>query len=95
MIQPDKCVTLQFNRKKHLYHFVELVDGKTRSILEKDTKRVGAIVASSRKKTSLMAKRQIEKRITQALKSIDSRPIKGEYKVWIYWNYVVHHLIFF
>ena len=89
VIRPDKCVTLQFNGKKVLDQCVDLIDGETRSILGKDTKILGATVASSRQKTSSIAKRRLKERITQALKSIDSRPIRGEYKVWIYRNYVV------
>lgn len=50
-IRPDKCVTLQFNGKKVLDQCVDFIDGETRSILEKDTKFLGATVASSRQKT--------------------------------------------
>ena len=89
VIRPDKCVTLQFNGKKVLDQCVDIIDGETRSIVEKDTKCLGASVASSRQKTSSIAKRRLKERITKALKSIDSRLIRGEYKVWIYRNYVV------
>ena len=89
VIRPDKCVTLQFNGKKVLDQCVDIIDGETRSIVEKDTKCLGASVASPRQKTSSIAKRRLKERITKALKSIDSRLIRGEYKVWIYRNYVV------
>ena len=89
VIRPDKCVTLQFNGKKVLDQCVDIIDGETRSIVEKDTKCLGASVASSRQKTSSIAKRRLKESITKALKSIDSRLIRGEYKVWIYRNYVV------
>ena len=47
VIRPDKCATLQFIGKKVLDQCVDLIDGETRSILGKDTKFLGATVASS------------------------------------------------
>ena len=45
--------------------------------------------------TASSAKKQLEKKISLALKSIDNRPIRGEYKVWIFRNYVVPSSRFF
>ena len=49
----------------------------------------GATIATSHQSTASKAKKQLEEKISLALKSIDSRMIWGEYKVWIFRNYVV------
>ena len=56
VVRPDKCVTLQFNGKNVVDQCVDLIDGKTRSILGKDTKILGATVASSRQKPPKLQK---------------------------------------
>ena len=89
-LHPDKCVTLIFDGKKILKnHRIELTDGWTRSISEGATKFLGATIATSHQSTASTAKKQLEEKISLALKSIDSRPIRGEYKVRIFRNYVV------
>ena len=90
IIRPDKCVTVVFDGKKVLKnHRIELTNGWTRSISEGATKFLGATIATSHQSTASKAKKQLEEKISLALKSIDSRPIRGEYKVWIFRNYVV------
>ena len=90
MIRPDKCVTIVFDGKKIIKnHRIELTDGWTRSISEGATKFLGATIATSRQSIASTAKKQLEEKFSLALKSIDSRPIRGEYKVWIFRNYVV------
>ena len=90
VIRPDKCVTIVFDGKKIIKnHRIELTDGWTRSISEGATKFLGATIATSRQSTASTAKKQLEEKFSLALKSIDSRPIRGEYKVWIFRNYVV------
>ena len=81
MIYPDKCVILVFDGKKILKnHWIELIDGCTKSISEGATKFLGATIATSRQSTASTAKKQLEEKISLALKSIDSRPIRGELK---------------
>ena len=87
VIRPDKCVILQFNGKKVQTNV--FIDGETRSILGKKYKIFGSYSCIISTKSSSIAKKRLKERITKALKSIDSRPIRGEYKVWIYRNYVV------
>ena len=90
MIRPDKCVTLAFDGKKTLKkHRIELTDGWTRSISEGASKFLGATIATTYQSTTTAAKKHLGEKISLALKSIDNRPIRGEYKVWIYRNYVV------
>ena len=90
MIRPDKCVTIVFDGKQIIkYHWIELIDGWTRSISEGATKFLGATIATSYQSTASTAKKQLEEKFSLALKSIDRRPIRGEYKVWIFRNYVV------
>ena len=57
--------------------------------LKEPQKSFGATIATSHQSTASTAKKQLEEKIFLALKSIDSRPIRGEYKVWIFRNYVV------
>ena len=74
IIRPDKCVTLVFDGKKILKnHRIELTNGWTRSISEGATKFLGATIATSHQSTASKAKKQLEEKISLALKSIDSR----------------------
>ena len=57
--------------------------------LKEPQNSLGATIATSRQSPASTAKKQLEEKISLALKSIDSRPIRGEYKVWIYRKYVV------
>jgi len=89
VIRPDKCVTIVFDGKKIIInHRIELTDAWTRSISEGATKFLCATIATSHQSTSSTAKKQLEENFSLALKSIDSRPIRGEYKVWIFRNYI-------
>ena len=58
------------------------------------TKILGRPVAISANKTKNVASSKLEKKVLSALQRIDERPIRGEFNVWIWKNYLAHSLHF-
>ena len=94
-LKPEKCVSIVFNGSKmdHTTTF-SLRNGSTRNIADAPTKLLGKLIAVSTSKTKNAATSELENRILSALKRIDERPIRGEYKVWIWKNYLAPSLHF-
>ena len=91
-LKPEKCVSIVFNGVKmdHTMSF-PLKNGPTRNIANVPTKVLGKLMAVSTSQTKSAASSKLEKR---AIKKIDERPIRGEYKVWIWKNYLAPSLHF-
>ena len=93
-LKPEKCVSIVFNGSKmdHTTTF-SLRNGSTHDIADTPTKLLGRLIAVSTSKTKNAATSELENKILFALKRIDERPIRGEYKVWIWKNYLApsHH----
>ena len=83
-LRPDKCVTISYNGKQIVRDAkVKLLTGSTRSITSGSTKFLGHLLGESLQASRQAASEKIRKRVLNALKSIEQRPIRGEYKVWI------------
>ena len=90
MICPDKCVTLVWQEENPEKSpdwtprwLDEIISERPTGFLE-----LGATIATFHQSTASTPKKQLEE-ISLALKSTDSKPIWGEYTVWIFRNYVV------
>uniref|UniRef100_A0A1X7UX59 Reverse transcriptase domain-containing protein n=1 Tax=Amphimedon queenslandica TaxID=400682 RepID=A0A1X7UX59_AMPQE len=87
--RPDKCVSYCFDGEKPLPHTVfNLNDGKTRNISSGPTKFLGETIGLTPTLSKRAATKKITKKLYDALCAIDSRPIRGEYKAWIYKSYL-------
>ena len=71
-----------------------LRNGSTRNIADTPTKLLGRLIAVSTSKTKNAATSEFENKILSALKRIDEHPIRGEYKVCIWKNYLAPSLHF-
>ena len=92
-IRPDKCHSLLFDGKAACKGPVINVGGGTTSnIKEKCTTFLGSIFASNAKARKKACNDKFAQEFTVRLKRLDSAPIRGEYKVWIYRRYVVPSL---
>ena len=93
--RPDKCISLIFDGKKmdHKTTF-SLVNGSTRNIADAPTKILGKLIAGSPSSTKQALAAKLDKKILSAMQRLDDRPIRGEFKVWIWKNYLAHSLRF-
>lgn len=89
-IRPDKCTSLHFTGKKMCNKYmVQLMNGQTKPLSEGSIRFLGCAIAISSTETRSTATSKFLKRMTTCLEKIDERPIRGEYKVWIYRFYLV------
>ena len=61
----------------------------TRLISEGGTKFLGRLVDVSLSATKAVANSKVFSFLTDLLSATDSHPIRGEYKLWIYRNYII------
>jgi len=89
----DKCISVIFNGNKmdHKITFY-LANGSTCKIAEARTKILGKLIAGSSTKQTVATK--LDSKIISAIQRLDDRPIRGEFKVWIWKNYLAHSLRF-
>ena len=66
----------------------------TRNIASGSTKFLGHPLGKSLQASCQAAFERIRKRVQDALKLVDQRPVRGEYKVWIFKNYLAPSLFF-
>ena len=66
-----------------------LKNGSTRNIGDAPTKILGKFVAISAREAKSAASSKFEKKVLQR---VDERPIRGEFKVWIWKNYLNYPL---
>ena len=85
MLKPSKCVSFLFDGAKHLSQGIPLSNGTARLISEGGTNFLGKLVDVSLSATKAVANRKV---FSELLSSTDSLPIRGEYKLWIYRNYI-------
>ena len=88
--KPAKCVSFLFDGAKVISQGLALSKGMTRSITEGHTKFLGKIIDVSLRRLQASACC----RLTDLLTATDSLPIRGEYKLWIYRNYITSLLRF-
>ena len=90
-----KCVSYIFNGKKtHNRTTFNLQQGTTCNITSAPTKLLGQTIGANAQTTKSLSAKKITEKVYRALDEIDKRPIRGEYKVWIYKSYLVPSLTF-
>ena len=67
---------------------IQLAGGSTRSITEGSTKFLGKSLDVSLSATKAVAKKITDK-LSHLLSTVDTLPICGEYKLWLYRNYII------
>ena len=72
-----------------------LSKGTTSSITEGQTKFLGKLIDVSLSATKKAAARSMIRLFTDLLTASDSLPIRGEYKLWIYRNYILSLIRFY
>ena len=92
--KPVKCVSYLFDGLKIIPQGISLSKGATRSIVEGETKFLGKIIDVSISATKKVAGARVKARLTNLLSATDSLQIRGEYKLWIYRNYIIPLLRF-
>ena len=92
--KPVKCVSYLFDGKKCLQKGIPLSKGVTRSITEGGTKFLGKLINVSLSVTKRSANKRMVDRLTDLLSATDTLHIRGEYKLWIYRNYILSLLRF-
>ena len=88
-IRSDKCVSLSFDGRKFDQNFkVALNEGTTRNISESGVRFLGRLLMGAPKATCSRSSTTFVSTFCTALQALDARPIRGEYKLWIYQHYL-------
>ena len=88
-IRPDKCVSLSFDGSKLDKSFiVPLQDGNTRNISDIGARFLGSILMGTPRSTNSSSSNTLITTFRASLQALDARPIRGEYKLWIYQHYL-------
>jgi len=92
--KPSKCVSYLFDGHKLIKEGIQLSGGSTRAITDGGTKFLGKSLDFSLSATKAAAKKKMSDKLSYLLSTVDSLPIRGEYKLWLYRNYVISLLRF-
>ena len=94
-LRPDKCISVIFDGKKMNHNTTfSLFNGSTRNIAEVPTKILGKIMTGSNTLTKRALTAKLESKVISVMQRLDTRPIRGEFKVWVWKNYLAHSLRF-
>ena len=94
-LKPEKCVSFVYDGKViDKTSTLPLSHGSTRNISEAPWKVLGHILAVSPTGSRRASAKRLERKLLSAVKNIDDRPIRGEYKIWILKNYLAPSLHF-
>lgn len=86
-IRPDKCVS--YCQKPLPCLSFQLLEGHTTNISIAPTKFLGETLGITPTLTKRLSSKKLCSKIYDLLTKIDERPIRGEYKVWIYKCYLI------
>jgi len=92
--KPSKCVSYLFDGHHHSREGIQLSGGSTRPITDGGTKFLGKSIDVSLSATKAAAKKKITDKLSYLLSTVNTLPIRGEYKLWLYRNYIVSLLRF-
>ena len=87
--KPTKCVSYLFDGHSHRKEGIQLSSGFTKSITEGGTKFLGKLLEVSLSATKTAANKKMTDTLSRLLSAVDMLPIRGEYKLWLYRNYIV------
>ena len=93
-IRPDKCFSLYLQKGSPKKRCFSIHGSLTTSITSASTKFLGQIVGKSLSTSKRLTNKMLTTTINQALSSIDTSPIRGDFKIWIYRNYLAPSLFF-
>ena len=94
-IRPDKCVSYCFDGQKPLARLsFQLLEGCTSNISTAPTKFSGETLGITPTMTKRFTGKKLCSKIYDLLTKINERPIRGEYKVWIYKCYLIPSVLF-
>ena len=93
-LRPDKCVTIIFDGNKMDQRNTSLSNGHTRNITKGPSSILGHVIGSTTLKLGAASAKKLESKLLSAIKRIDERPIREEYKIWILKNYVAPSIQF-
>ena len=93
-LKPSKCVLFPFDGSKHMSQGIRLSGGTTKLITEGGTKFLGKLIDVSLSATKSMANKKMTNLLSGLLTATDTLPIRGEYNLWIYRNYIISLLRF-
>ena len=93
MFKPSKCISFLFDGSRVTPKGLPLSKGTTRPITEGYTKFLGKLIDVSLCATKKTAGKHIISCLTDLLAASDSLPIRGEYKLWIYWNFDSNYVL--
>ena len=95
-IRPDKCVSLSFEGNKFEKYFkVVLNEGTTRNIAEYGVKFLGRLLIGTPKTTCSQSSNTLSIFRASLQAFLSARPIRGEYKLWIYQCYLAPSMHFY
>jgi hypothetical protein len=94
-IRPDKCVTYCFDGQKPLPRmYFSLINGNTSNISTAPTKFLGETIGITLNTSKRLSAKKLSSKLFEIVNKIDIRPIRGEYKVWIYKCYLIPSVLF-
>ena len=73
---------------------LSLANGWTHNIPEAPTKILGKLIVGSFSLTKQTVATKLDSKIISAMQCLNDRPIRGEFKVWIWKTYLAHSLCF-
>ena len=92
--KPVKCVSHLFDGRHHMQQGIQLSGGSTRLITGGGTMFLGKSLEVSLSATKKAASKKMCDVLSRLLSTTDLLPIRGEYKLWLYRNYIVSLLRF-
>ena len=87
-IRPDKCFSLALCKGSVIKKAFNIDVSKTTNLCDKPPKFLGSTIAVSSLQAKKKANSDLVSKVNSALSLIDKRPIRGEYKLWIYKHYL-------
>ena len=95
ILKPEKCVSFLYDGKDiDKRSTFSLSHGSTHNISVAPWKVLGHILAVSPTGSRKASAKRLEDKLLAAVKNIDNRPIRGEFKIWILKNYLAPSLYF-
>ena len=95
MLKVEKCVSFLFDGKSvDKKSTVPLSSGSTHNISEAPWKVLGLLIAATPTGSRKTSAKKLESKLLSSIKKIDSRPIRGEFKIWILKDYLAPSLYF-
>ena len=93
-LKPEKCVSFLYDGKDiDKRSTFSLSHGSTRNISVAPWKVLGHILAVSPTGSRKASAKRLDDKLLSAVKNIDNRPIRGEFKIWILKNYLHLHFL--